>query len=162
MKETILTDDPYKDEELKLIFKEEYDSNVPSAIIQAIAKLFHPKSELYSLPLTEKIQIVNKDFLTSEKLDLDKYGSTIDKFKKFILTKAERSLVNWEQKLEERDAFMAGILYNEDSFEMLDKMMMQTAKMWDQYAAVRKVFLQEEEAQTHGDVEESAVEKGLI
>ena len=57
---------------------------------------------------------------------------------------------------------MAGIPYDSSSYEMLDKMMMQTSKMWDQYSTILKAFSSEVTSQTHGDIEESLSEKGDI
>lgn len=161
MNENLLLSNPYLNPELKLIFQEEFDASLPFQVIQAIYLLFHPKSEFYALPLKDKVTLVERDFLKAP-LDLEKLKDTVEKFKKFILTKAQRSLLNWEEKLEERDLFMASKSYDDDTYEMLDKMMMQTSKMWDQYSSILKAFSQESESQVRGDVEESLVEKGLI
>lgn len=161
MNEEILLSNPYNNPELRIIFNEEFENEVPYQVIQAIYLIFHPKSEFYSLPLKDKIKLVEDDFLKTS-FNLEDNLHTIEKFKKFILTKAQRSLSNWEDKLEERDAFMASIKYDDSSYEMLDKMMMQTSKMWDQYQSILKTFTQENESQVRGDVEKSLVEKGLI
>lgn len=161
MNENLLQSNPYLNQEIKLIFLEEFNNNTPYQVIQAIYLLYHPKSEFYPLPLKDKLTLVERDF-TKFPLDLVALLPTIEKFKKFILTKAQRSLLNWEEKLEERDIFMASIPYDASTFEMLDKMMVQTSKMWDQYASILKAFSQESESQVRGDVEESLVEKGLI
>lgn len=159
--EEILQDNPYNHPELSIIFSEEKKKKIPYKYIQAIYLIYHPNSQLYSLPLKDKISIVEKDFLQDTFIPLN-YESTIDKFKKLVLTKAQRSLTNWEDKLEERDAFMASISYDEGTYEMLDKMMMQTSKMWDQYHAILKIFNEEAQTQVRGNVEESLVEKGVV
>lgn len=79
-----------------------------------------------------------------------------------MLTKPKRLLAGWERKLEERDAFMHSLPYNEDTYEMLDKMMANTAKMWDQYLTILKKTESEVETTTQGDMELSLSQKGLI
>lgn len=56
---------------------------------------------------------------------------------------------------------MASIPYNADTFELLDKMMAASSRMWDQYMKCLK-DVQVEEGKTQGDSEESLQEKNLI
>jgi hypothetical protein len=45
---------------------------------------------------------------------------------------------------------------------MLDKMMANTAKMWDQYFAILKKASSEVDSQSQGDLELSLSQKGII
>lgn len=120
----------------------------------------HPDSKYYSLDDKSRTDLISSDFLSG--FDPGKYTSTIERTKLFLLTKSQRSLVNWEQKLEERDAFIANIPYSESTYELLDKMMASTSKMWDQYLSILKKVSQEEESSSLGDVELSLSERGVI
>lgn len=53
--------------------------------------------------------------------------------------------------------------YDESNYEMLDKMLAASAKMWDSYLTVRKKAV-DEESTTHarGDIELSLSERGVI
>jgi hypothetical protein len=90
------------------------------------------------------------------------YEETTERIHKFLVSKVKYLLAGWETKLEERDTFMHSKPYDESTFEMLDKMMSATAKMWDQYLAVRKKALEEDSSTTLGDVELSLSDQGII
>jgi hypothetical protein len=69
--------------------------------------------------------------------------------------------MRWEQTLHERDDFISTVPYNLDTFEAKDKMLANTPKLWDQYESILD-RLTKEQGSTHGDIEESLSEKGLI
>jgi len=120
----------------------------------------HPDSKYYSLDDKSRINLIASDYY--DEFLPEKFRDTIEKTKLFLLSKAQRSLVNWEQKLEERDAFIANIPYSESTYELLDKMMASTSKMWDQYLAILKKVQSEDETHAQGDTELSLKERGVI
>lgn len=72
-------------------------------------------------------------------------------------------LVRQEKKLEERSDFIDSIPYNESTYEMLDKMMKETKKMWDEYYRVVKDLSEDSDDGTSmGGTQESASERHLI
>jgi hypothetical protein len=127
----------------------------------ALLLVFHPISKFYSLDVDSRKLLVERDFLKKE-LDWKKYETTIALIQEHLITKTERLLDGWESKLEERDTFMHSLPYNADNFELLDKMLANTAKMWDSYLATKKKAAVEQETSIHGDTELSLSEKGLI
>lgn len=149
--------DFYSDPQIKSIFNEEY-STVSSATMWALCLYYHPKSKYYSLDHKSKLLLIEKDYLKSPLL-LDQYTSTIEKIKLFLLTKPERALLNWEQKLEERDTLISSIPYNAETFEMLDKLMTNNDKLWKSYITIRKQVDETEEGTSQGDIELSFLEK---
>lgn len=153
--------DFYSDPQLELIFQQEKVNGITSKEMWALMLYFHPKSKYAGLDHTSKLELISTDYL-KQPLKLDSYKDTIKKIETFLLTKVEYLLSNWERKLEERDEFIHSKPYDEDTYEMLDKMMASTAKMWEQYLSIRKKAIQEEEAQTEGDSELSLSEKGII
>ena len=64
-------------------------------------------------------------------------------------------------KLEERANFIASLSYTADTFELLDKMMSASSKMWEQYLKCLK-DVEAEQGITMGGAQESLSEKGLI
>lgn len=152
--------DFYADPQLRLLFSEEYNT-VPSNIMWALLLYTHPDSKYSSQSDSTKQTLIEKDYLKSA-LDWASYSHTIDKILSYLLTKSQRLLSQWERKLEERDAFIHSLPYNEDTYEMLDKMMANTAKMWEQYLSILKKASQEVDSQTQGDLELSLSQKGII
>lgn len=152
--------DFYSDPQLKAIFADEYES-VSSTIMWALMLYSHPDSKYASQNDSTRKALIEKDYLKAPLL-WDTYNETVNKIKSFLLTKPQRLLDGWEQKLEERDAFIHSLPYNEDTYEMLDKMMANTAKMWDQYFAILKKASSEVDSQSQGDLELSLSQKGII
>ncbi len=116
----------------------------------------------YSLDHESKLALIELDFLPDFSSLWESRPETRAKISKFLLSKPERLLDGWEKKLEERDEFMHSRPYNEDTFEMLDKMMALTDKMWSAYLKIQKAVTSEGESQTVGDTELSLSDKGVI
>ena len=153
--------DFWSDSQLRLIFKEEYEEDTASNIMWALILYNHPSSKYYTLDFQSRKDLIEKDYLKSP-LDWESFKTTVDKIVKFLLSKPKQLLHGWELKLEERDAFMHSRPYDEDNYEMLDKMLAATSKMWDSYFSVQKKVTSEGESTTHGDTELSLSEKGII
>jgi len=62
----------------------------------------------------------------------------------------------------ERDRFVREKVYNESTYEMLDKMMSNNKKLWDYYMQALKDLDQERAEQTSGNLIESAAEEDII
>lgn len=152
--------DFWSDPQLKSIFAVEYGLKYSSKLMWSLMLLEHPDSKYYDLDKDSRKIRVEEDYY-KDTLDLEKYEDTISKIDDFILTKTKRRLKDWETKLEERDAFIGNTPYNDESYEMLDKMMGATDKMWKQYLAILKL-VEEEDSKTGGDIELSLKERGLI
>lgn len=150
--------DFYADPQMKLLFGK-YE--LPSNIMWALMLFAHPDSQYDSMDNSTKKTLIETDYL-QHSISWDEYSEIISKIYDHSLTKTQRLLKNWETKLEERDAFIADIQYNAETFEMLDKMMGATSKMWDNYLAILKKASSEADSQIQGDVELSLSEKGII
>lgn len=153
-----LTSNFFDNSQYRVIFKD--DINTPSEVMWALMLIYHPKSEYYEMPLSSRINLVLKDQGISG-YDITTHQPTIDKIQLIYLTKTQMSLFNWEKKLEERDAFIASHPYDANTYEMLDKLMSSTPKLWDQFFSLQKQ-LEKEEGKTRGDIEESLTDKNII
>lgn len=99
--------------------------------------IYHPKSNLYEVPLKDKIELIQeyikKDVDLPKGFTLDLQDSQvveyIDIISKSLLTKAQRFLANWQRKLEERDEFLEQTPYTLVNAEQLDKIMGNTDKL---------------------------------
>jgi hypothetical protein len=74
-------------------------------------------------------------------------------------SKAKKLLRMWENKLEERQYFINTTPYDKTSYEMLEKIIPPTAKMWQEYYRLKKESEEENEQSVHGGTEESFLEK---
>jgi hypothetical protein len=122
----------------------------------------HPESKLFNESPSVRRKLILTDYLQDPNFDFDTLKPIIDKIKTFVLSKTQRLLVNWEKKLYERDELIDSIPYNQDTYDILDKMLDKTPKMWQQYYAILEMLEKDSAAKTEGDVEESLTEKGEI
>lgn len=146
------------------LFKEEKKAKFPSKLMWGIYALVHPSSPYQNISEDEAKHIVRTDILDDPSFDFGKpeIVELIDKFEKFYLSKSKKLLKNWERKLEERDKFISDLPYNEETYELLDKMMGATSRMWDQYIKIQKMVGSDSEEGVYGDSELSLNERGLI
>ena len=69
----------------------------------------------------EREEDIKLYYLEDEKFDFSKYEDLIQQYPKVVLTKIQRELKTWQDKIEERNKFIEKQTYNERTFEMLDK-----------------------------------------
>lgn len=86
----------------------------------------------------------------------------IDRYKSIRLKYVVRKLNNWKKKLDERDLFIESTEYNEESYEMLDKLMTNTDKIYKQYFAILNEVNKERVTHDLGGREVSLSDKGDI
>lgn len=138
---------------LKVIFSDLYKSDKSknkkesSDKLWAVAFYADPNSKWKNLSDKDKIHYITEDYIKSNgiKFDLnsEEAKEKIDKYIKFVLSKPKKMLKMQERKLEERTDFIDSIPYNEDTYEMLDKMMKETKKMWDEYYRIVRDLAEE-------------------
>lgn len=121
----------------------------------------HPGSAFSQLEFKDKVEIFRADYDKDFDPTLANYAAAIDLLTKLILSKKQKFLIDWEMKLEERANFIASLSYTADTFELLDKMMSASSKMWEQYLKCLK-DVEAEQGITMGGAQESLSEKGLI
>lgn len=99
--------------------------------------IYHPKSNIYEIPLKEKkeliIEYINREPALPKGFEFDLDSEEIieytDIINKSILTKAQRFLANWQKKLEERDEFLDNTPYTLTNADSLDKIMGNTDRL---------------------------------
>lgn len=106
-------------------------------------------------------RLIEQDYVQSP-VDWEALQPFIELYKKLCLSKPQRFLIEWEKKLDQRSQFIASLPYNEDNFEILDKMMSATEKMWKQYMNCLASVAEEENEHTFGGARESLNEQNII
>lgn len=158
-----ITTDFYSDPQTKLLFKKEYDSKIPSKHMWALALLVHPKSKFSDLDTDTAKTLIYKDYLNSDpKFKWDDYKDVTSKIIEYLPTAPERFLATWKKKLSEINSFLNSKPYDENTYEMLSKIMKEFHPMMKQYREIEKEYQKETELSTRGGVEESLSEKGII
>ena len=147
--------------QLKIPFKELYKLPDSSKLAWAIALFTDPSSKFTNTEESYRKQLIEEDYLQF-KPDWDSLIPYIELYKKLCLSKPKRFLAEWEKKLEQRSQFIASLPYNEENYEVLDKMMSNTEKMWKQYMNCLKSVEEEEAEHTFGGAKESLTEQNVI
>ena len=139
------------------------DKEESSKIMWAIALLLDPDSKFKRLRLQDRKTLIAKDFLKNEKFQWEKYKDITTFYEKLILTPAQRQLMIWEQKLDEKTELMSVTTYDLDNAEMLEKLLASNSKLFTELERIKDQLEREDDGgKTQGGSEESAVEKGLI
>lgn len=122
--------------------------------------MYHPDSPFFDQAFTEALKaarsFIGDEYWEPETADL------YDKFKESVLSPSERSLLVIKTKREERDLFLEKTPYNEDTFEMIEKLLGNTKKINDAYDEAERKLAREKEVETQGATIESAGEAGLF
>tara|TARA_R110000851_G_scaffold294490_1_gene449149 strand:- start:364 stop:906 length:543 start_codon:yes stop_codon:yes gene_type:complete len=123
----------------------------------ALIYLLHPQSVYFSTPQKEAIGYLSKDILRSDSSDSswDLIFQASPKFKELCLTIPQRVLLDWKTKFEERNQFLETVPYDTNTFEMLDKMLTNTKKMFDMLQQAMQDY---EKDLTQGHVEGGSME----
>lgn len=138
------------------------DSKKTSKIMWAIFLLCDTNSPKIRLRKDERELDIITYFLEEPKFDFNDYKQLVDEYPKVVLTKIQRELKSWQDKIEERNMFIEKQTYNERSFEMLDKMLKESKAIWEAFGKIYKEYQTENiETRARGGREESFAEKLL-
>lgn len=139
------------------------DFSDPSKVMWATLLFAHPDSPYYDYETTYRQENINREFL-AEPIDWEcpAIEAVLEKIDDLLLTKSERFLKAWEDKLEERAKFIGSIEYNAETYTMLDAMMSKSDKMWQQYRSCLADVQKEREQRTSGGFLESLNEQNKI
>ena len=148
-------------------FNELKEKENSSPIMWAICMIEDSNSynKLFVYKRAERLKWVCENYLNiNEKEFIELYGKYLNEYKNIVLTsKEEIEYYEWAKKLEERDLFLHNTPYNEDTFEMLDKMIANHDKIWKIFReAGKSLFAKEELVKTRGNIVESESSQGLI
>ena len=154
--------DFYSDPQIKLLFKEEHLAKISSRIMWALVLDVHPNSKFSDLDPDTRRSLITKDYLDKPSFEWDSYKSTTLKIINSLPSTADRFLATWKIKLDELNDFLVSIKVSSDTYEMLTKIMKDFYPMMKQYKEIEKEFQKQQDLATHGGVEESLVEKGLL
>lgn len=155
----------YPDLEFKLPFRELKAAFPEKASLYSwyVFLFCDTSSSFRTYPEEHRRKELSDNFIKEDIHDLPEIQKAIRDYETNMMSLAKRNFKKWEDKLTERQKFIEDTEYTEETFEMLDKLMSQTSKMWDMFLKLKSEFDKEDdEEQTYGGVELSASEKGMI
>jgi hypothetical protein len=157
------------------------DKESSSKIMWAIALYIDPsdKNPWRTTNPIDKQKLIAEDYLNNKEFNWEDPGlkQLIEEYKDKCLTVAEKALVELEEKLADRARFIKETTYTLDYYEetergwklkkgtadQLDKMMVNTKKIYDQYELIKQQMQKESiNGVIKGGAIESASEKGEL
>lgn len=149
------------------LFDEDLSKNKEksSKIMWAIFLFTDPASKFNRLAAEDKEVEIKNNYLKDEDFTFeeDTVKLYVEAYKNLLLSKAQREFLNWERKIEERNKFLAGLTYDVDTFDTLDKMLVNSSKIWEQYQKIKAQMEEEDsKSQLKGGRKESKSERGEI
>ena len=148
---------------LKNMTKEEKDLVLKDSFLKSkqntIEKEFlpTPKTKVIKDSVVASIESKYIDVFKIFSQDLD--APLIERMINVTHSKAKKLLRLWEDKLEERQLFINTTPYDKGTYEMLEKIIPPTAKMWQEYYRLKKEAEEDTEQSVRGGTEESFLEK---
>lgn len=135
---------------------------VSSDIMWTISLVHFPKSDAFYVPDKEYKIAKAKLGLSDVKIDLfwTEYEEFVEEFCNQVLSNGEKSLVSWESRLKQRDAFLStqeyhfaytapdGTVYN-DNTKQLDDMNSKTGKFYDEYRKIQTELAEDQAKEDH-------------
>jgi len=137
------------------------DKSDSSKIMWAIALVFDIESKYFNIPLDDRKKIIARDYLKNDKFDFNKYKEYIEFYEKLTLTPARRHLIIWNNKLDEKTTFLEGLQYNEQTAELIEKLLISNTKLYAELERISEELVKEGDSGiVKGGSEESISEKG--
>jgi hypothetical protein len=118
-----------------------------------------------NLAEVDKKLLIKEDFLKDKTFNWEdkQVKELIDEYTERLLTIAEKMLRNFNLKLIDRQKFIDDTAYDMENADQLDKMMINTSKIYSQYEDIKNMFdLEKNSGKTRGGIKESAMEQGLL
>jgi hypothetical protein len=131
-----------------------------SEVMWAIFLFCDIKSPKIRLRKDERELDIKKYFLKDETFSFDYHEDLVDAYPKVVMTKIQRELKVWQDKIEERNKFLESVTYDLSTYEALDKMMKDSKLIWESFGKIYKEYQDENiETRARGGREESFTEK---
>ena len=130
-----------------------------SHIMWAISFIYHPESTFKNLPFKEREKVIKSRFNIKKSLP----DKIIKEFEKLVISPAKRHLIEWNRMMDEKTEFFRNFKWNENNWEMMEKMMSSNSNLYKEYQRISDLIEREgEEGIVKGEGMESASEKKLI
>lgn len=141
--------------------KEEYGEERASKILTAAYLIFSPDSNLRDSGLDEEelVTDVNENYLEEPSFDWDDFEDVVLFIRKNI-SKAKTMLLEYEERLIERDKFLKEWTWDKKTAKNKNAVMKDTKGLWDDYLEIKaRVDEEKTETSSFGNYSKSLLEK---
>lgn len=151
--------------ELIVAFKDVYDNDKSSKkekssrMMWAIALIYDPDSKFKNLILSERIARIEADFLHDKIV----HDSVVSKYIDLVTTPAQRHLIMWNKKMDEKSELLSKLKYDINNWEIIEKMLAGNTKLYSELERIQDMLSKEgSDGVSRGGSMESASEGGLL
>lgn len=134
----------------------------PSNLMWAITYFVHPESDLAFYDKPKRRELIEKNVYKGE-LNWDEHEDLIRLFEDGILTRNQKYVILWRDKMEERADLLRRTPYTMATKDDLDKMLKESKYLWPQLEEAEEKLLKDTlTSQVEGGGEESLSDKNLL
>lgn len=128
----------------------------------AITYFVHPESDLAFYDKPKRRKLIEKNVYKGE-LNWDEHENLIRLFEDGILTRNQKYVILWRDKMEERADLLRRTPYTMATKDDLDKMLKESKYLWPQLEEAEEKLLKDTlTSQVEGGGEESLSDKNLL
>lgn len=150
------------------------DKEDSSKLLWGVFLLIDTDSKFANLPESDRKELIEKDYFKVNKFDWKTLKSQVKLYETLLLTPAKRALKVWNDKMDERSDFLKSTKYDigtpndrgqlvGGTAEIIDKMMSNTKKLFDDYQRVIKDLEEEKTREkSKGNRKTSLTDSGQI
>lgn len=148
----------------KMLFNNIYslDKKISSDYMWIVYYYYDTNSILNELNDNEKLNVLIDFFKFPKKDILKLIKDNEELYLKYFESPIKKMLRVWKNKLNEKTNFLESTPYNEETWEMLDKMQSNFVQAYKQYDIIMKDINKDKEQSGQADSELSLSDKGLI
>jgi hypothetical protein len=122
--------------------------------------IYHPDSVFSQDSFSTRLELIQNEYY--ENFDVEEHKELIDLFRSKLLTRKQRSLQVWANKLDERDEFLNSLEYSKENMDLIETLLKNNKSIQESYAAAEKAAQKESEEITYGNVIESVSDQHKI
>lgn len=139
-----------------------FGSKPSSNLMWAITYFVHPESDLAFYDKPKRRELIEKNVYKGE-LNWDEHEDLIRLFEDGILTRNQKYVILWRDKMEERADLLRRTPYTMATKDDLDKMLKESKYLWPQLEEAEEKLLKDTlTSQVEGGGEESLSDKNLL
>ncbi len=138
------------------------DKKDSSRIMWGVALYADFDSKFRQLGKKDKQELICNDVFKDNKFNWKSIEPLIDAWEIFKPVTV-RQMMQWERLMAEKDVYLSGLTYNEQSAENIEKLLLSNTKLYKEYEDIMSRLTQDgNEGIMHGGGVESLTEKGEI
>src|ERR1035437_472182 len=134
--------------------------DISSIAMWAIALCYDFDSQYFGIEEGQRKEMIGIDLIGNKDFfDTDSIQKLAETYQTITDTAARRQMRVWHKKLDEKSTFMKSLPYDIKNWKIIDEMLKTNKELYDSYAKIEKMIMNESTDTVEGGSEESMMEK---